>query len=187
MFGLLQVIIVGIGLAMDAFAVSVSKGLSVQRLRLRHMLCVGLWFGGFQGLMPLLGYLLSSNFAHHVANLDHWIAFGLLLLIGINMIREALSGDDDENGDSDFGFRTMLLMAIATSIDAFAVGVSFAFLNISILGAAAIIALVTMLISAAGIYLGARVGAKIGSKAGVVGGVMLIAIGVNILVEHLFV
>lgn len=187
MFGLFQIVIIGIGLAMDAFAVSVSKGLSVQRLRLKHVLCVGLWFGGFQGLMPLLGYELSHSFAHYVENLDHWVAFGLLLLIGVNMIRETLSGDEDEDSGSDFGFRTMLLMAIATSIDAFAVGVSFAFLNISIWGAAAIIALVTMLISAMGIYLGARVGAKIGSKAGVVGGVMLIAIGVNILVEHLFV
>jgi putative Mn2+ efflux pump MntP len=185
MFGLLQVVLIGIGLAMDAFAVSVSKGLSVQRLRPRHVLCVGLWFGVFQGLMPLLGYELSRRFAHYVENIDHWVAFGLLLLIGVNMIRETLSGDDDDEGGSDFGFRTMLLMAIATSIDAFAVGVSLVVMNISIWSTAAIIALITMLISAIGIYLGAHVGAKIGSKAGVVGGVILIAIGVNILVEHL--
>lgn len=185
MLGLLQIVIIGVSLAMDAFAVSVSKGLSVQRLLPKHVLCVGLWFGIFQGLMPLLGYFLSRNFAHYVAGVDHWIAFGLLLLIGVNMIRETLSDNDEEDSGSDFGFRTMLLMAIATSIDAFAVGVSFAVMHISIWEAAAIIAIVTMLISALGIYLGARVGAKIGSKAGIVGGVMLIAIGVNILVEHI--
>jgi putative Mn2+ efflux pump MntP len=185
MLGLLSIAIIGVGLAMDAFAVSVSKGLSVQQLRPRHVLCVGLWFGGFQGLMPLLGYLLGRNFAHYVEGVDHWIAFGLLLLIGVNMIRETLSGDEDEHRSGDFGFRTMLLMAIATSIDAFAVGVSFAVMNISIWSAAAIIALITMIISAVGIYLGTRVGEKIGSKAGIVGGLMLIAIGVNILIEHL--
>lgn len=185
MLGLLSIAIIGVGLAMDAFAVSVSKGLSVQQLRPRHALAVGLWFGGFQGLMPLLGYLLGRNFAHYVERVDHWIAFGLLLLIGVNMIRETLGGDEDEHRSDDFGFRTMLLMAIATSIDAFAVGVSFAVMNISIWSAAAIIALITMIISAVGIYLGTRVGAKIGSKAGIVGGFMLIAIGVNILIEHL--
>lgn len=177
--------VIGIGLAMDAFAVSVSKGLSVQRLRPRHALAVALWFGGFQGLMPLLGYLLGRNFAHYVEGVDHWIAFGLLLLIGVNMIRETLCGDEDDNRGGDFGFRAMLLMAIATSIDAFAVGISFAVMHISIWSAAAIIAIITMVISAFGIYLGARVGAKIGSKAGIVGGVMLIGIGINILVEHL--
>ncbi|MBR2429233.1 MAG: manganese efflux pump [Alistipes sp.] len=182
----IQIAIIGIGLAMDACAVSIGKGLSLRRVHLRHILSVALWFGGFQALMPIIGYFLGRSFTEYVESIDHWIAFGLLLLIGINMIREAL-GDEEVKHDSDFGTRTMLLMAIATSIDALAVGVSIAFMRVDIWIAAAIIGIITMVISAAGILLGAKIGAKIGSKAGIIGGVILIAIGTNIVIEHLVV
>ncbi len=180
----IQIAIIGIGLAMDACAVSIGKGLSLRKVHLRHILSVGVWFGGFQALMPIIGYLLGRSFTEYVESIDHWIAFGLLLLIGINMIREAL-GDEEESHNSDFGLRTMLIMAIATSIDALAVGISIAFMSVDIMVAAAIIGIVTMAISSLGILLGAKIGAKIGSKAGILGGLILIAIGTNILIEHL--
>lgn len=181
---IIQIAIIGLGLAMDACAVSIGKGLTLRRVHLRHILSVGLWFGGFQALMPIIGYLLGRSFTEYVESIDHWIAFGLLLLIGINMIREAF-GEEEESHNSDFGFRTMLLMAIATSIDALAVGISIAFMHVDIWMAAAVIGIVTMAISSIGILLGAKIGAKIGSKAGALGGIILIAIGVNILIEHL--
>lgn len=180
---IIQIAIIGLGLAMDACAVSIGKGLTLRRVHLRHILSVGLWFGGFQALMPIMGYLLGRSFTEYVESIDHWIAFGLLLLIGINMIREAFGKEESHN--SDFGFRTMLLMAIATSIDALAVGISIAFMHVDIWIAAAVIGIVTMAISSIGILLGAKIGAKIGSKAGALGGIILIAIGVNILIEHL--
>lgn len=180
---IIQIAIIGLGLAMDACAVSIGKGLTLRRVHLRHILSVGLWFGGFQALMPIIGYLLGRSFTEYVESIDHWIAFGLLLLIGINMIREAFG--EEESHNSDFGFRTMLLMAIATSIDALAVGISIAFMHVDIWMAAAVIGIVTMAISSLGILLGAKIGAKIGSKAGALGGIILIAIGVNILIEHL--
>lgn len=181
---IIEIAIIGIGLAMDACAVSIGKGLTLSKVRLRHMLSVGLWFGGFQALMPIIGYYLGRNFTAYVESLDHWIAFGLLLLIGLNMIRETLSGDEERH-DGDFGFRTMLIMAIATSIDALAVGVSIAFMHVDIWSAAAAIGLITMVISAVGIQLGAKIGARIGSKAGIVGGLILIGIGTKILIEHM--
>ena len=170
---------------MDAFAVSVGKGMTLKRVQPRHALSAGVWFGGFQGLMPLIGYYVGRSFAEYVVSVDHWIAFGLLVLIGLNMIRETIWGDDEEQ-DSDFGVRTMLIMAIATSIDALAVGVSMAFLDVNIWFSAAVICIVTLIISAAGVYLGTMFGARLGSKAGIVGGLILIAIGVKILVEHMW-
>ena len=170
---------------MDAFAVSVGKGMTLKRVQPRHALTAGVWFGGFQGLMPLIGYYVGRSFAEYVVSVDHWIAFGLLVLIGLNMIRETIWGDDEEQ-DSDFGVRTMLIMAIATSIDALAVGVSMAFLDVNIWFSAAVICIVTLIISAAGVYLGTMFGARLGSKAGIVGGLILIAIGVKILVEHMW-
>lgn len=170
---------------MDAFAVSVGKGMTLKRVQPRHALSAGVWFGGFQGLMPLIGYYVGRSFAEYVVSVDHWIAFGLLVLIGLNMIRETIWGDDEEQ-DSDFGVRTMLIMAIATSIDALAVGVSMAFLDVNIWFSAAVICIVTLIISAAGVYLGTVFGARLGSKAGIVGGLILIAIGVKILVEHMW-
>ena len=180
----IELFLIGVSLAMDAFAVSVGKGLSVKQVLPRHAMSAGLWFGGFQALMPIIGYLLGCGFAPIVERVDHWIAFALLLLIGLNMIRESLSGDD-EGQDSDFGFRTMFLMAIATSIDALTVGVSMAFLKVDIWVAAAIIGVITFALSAAGVSLGSRFGAKVGSRAGILGGVVLIALGIKILIEHL--
>ena len=170
---------------MDAFAVSVGKGMTLKRVQPRHALSAGAWFGGFQGLMPLIGYYVGRSFAEYVVSVDHWIAFSLLVLIGLNMIRETIWGDDEQQ-NSDFGVRTMLIMAIATSIDALAVGVSMAFLDVNIWFSAAVICIVTLIISAAGVYLGTMFGARLGSKAGIVGGLILIAIGVKILMEHMW-
>ena len=183
--GIVELLLISVGLAMDAFAVSVGKGMTLKRVQPRHALSAGVWFGGFQGLMPLIGYYVGRSFAEYVVSVDHWIAFGLLVLIGLNMIRETIWGDDEEQ-DSDFGVRTMLIMAIATSIDALAVGVSMAFLDVNIWFSAAVICIVTLIISAAGVYLGTVFGARLGSKAGIVGGLILIAIGVKILVEHMW-
>ena len=180
----LELIIIGFGLAMDAFAVSVGKGLTLDRVEPRHALKAGVWFGGFQALMPIIGYLLGNSFSSIVVSIDHWIAFGLLVLIGLNMIREAIWGEE-ESQDSNFDVRHMLIMAVATSIDALAVGISMAFLGINIWLAAAIIGVITFLLSASGIYLGRTVGGKLGDKAGILGGIVLIAIGIKILVEHL--
>ena len=180
----LELIIIGFGLAMDAFAVSVGKGLTLDRVEPSHALKAGVWFGGFQALMPIIGYLLGQSFSSIVVSIDHWIAFGLLVLIGLNMIREAIWGEE-ESQDSNFDVRHMLIMAVATSIDALAVGISMAFLGINIWLAAAIIGVITFLLSASGIYLGRTVGGKLGDKAGILGGIVLIAIGIKILVEHL--
>lgn len=183
--GIVELLLISVGLAMDAFAVSVGKGMTLKRVQPRHALTAGVWFGGFQGLMPLIGYYVGRSFAEYVLSVDHWIAFGLLVLIGLNMIRETIWSDNEEQ-DSDFGVRTMLIMAIATSIDALAVGVSMAFLDVNIWFSAAVICIVTLIISAAGVYLGTMFGARLGSKAGIVGGLILIAIGVKILVEHMW-
>ena len=185
--GISALILIAIGLAMDAFAVSIGKGLSVRKIEPRHTMSVGLWFGGFQALMPLAGYMLGVSFSSLVQNVDHWIAFSLLGLIGVNMIREALGGDECECEcvDADFSFRKMLLLAIATSIDALAVGVSFAFLGVNIWTAVALIGLITMVISMAGLRIGNIFGCRYKSKAEIVGGVVLLAMGCKILIEHL--
>lgn len=180
----LEIIIIALGLAMDAFAVSLGKGLALERVVPRHALTAGIWFGGFQALMPIIGYYLGYSFSDVVHSIDHWIAFALLLLIGGNMIREAIWGDQKSH-NGDFGVRNMLLMAVATSIDAMAVGISMAFLGINIWRAAAIIGIITLLLSTTGIYLGRSVGSKLGDKAGIIGGIVLIAIGTKILIEHL--
>lgn len=181
--GLWELILIAIGLSMDAFAVSVCKGLSVEKIRPKHVLLAGLYFGGFQGLMPILGWLLGSQFQSLIESVDHWVAFGLLLLIGLSMIREACGKNEEQN--DDFGFKTMLLLAIATSIDALAVGISFACLQVSILPSAGLIAVTTFLLSGAGICIGNVFGMKYKSKAEFAGGVILILIGVKILLEHL--
>lgn len=180
----LEIIIIALGVAMDAFAVSLGKGLALERVVPRHALTAGIWFGGFQALMPIIGYYLGYSFSDVVHSIDHWIAFALLLLIGGNMIREAIWGDQKSH-NGDFGVRNMLLMAVATSIDAMAVGISMAFLGINIWRAAAIIGIITLLLSATGIYLGRNVGSKLGDKAGIIGGIVLIAIGTKIIIEHL--
>jgi len=182
----IEIFLIGIGLSMDAFAVSVGKGLSCRKVLLKNALCAGIWFGGFQALMPLAGYFLGISFASLVQSVDHWIAFGLLLLIGGNMIREALGKDSCEKQDASFAFRTMFLLAVATSIDALAAGISMAFLDVNIWVAVLTIGLTTFAFSVAGLLLGHRLGCRFHKGAGILGGIVLIAIGIKILVEHLF-
>lgn len=181
--GLIEILILAVGLSMDAFAVSICKGLSVQRLKPKHCLIAGLYFGGFQAGMPLLGYFLGSQFESLITSIDHWIAFVLLGLIGANMIRESF-GDPDEL-DSSFSVRAMLPLAIATSIDALAIGVTFACLKVEIFSAVSIIGVTTFLFSAAGVKIGNVFGMKFKSKAEFIGGAVLILMGLKILLEHL--
>ena len=182
--GIWELLILAVGLAMDAFAVSICKGLSIRKLNLRHMVIVGLWFGAFQALMPLLGYFLGSAFTQLVQALDHWIAFVLLLIIGGNMIREAFSGDEEEVSPS-LAVPGMFLLAVATSIDALAVGITFAFLQVDILLAVSLIGLTTFLLSAVGVKAGAVVGSRGKSWAELAGGLVLVLMGCKILLEHL--
>ena len=183
--GFLELLIIAVGVSMDAFAVSVCKGLAVSRVRPRHALKTGLWFGGFQALMPVIGYFLGVSFADLVSSVDHWIAFVLLAIIGGNMVKESFEKEECcTSADSDFSFRVMLAMAIATSIDALAIGVSFAFLGANIWTAVLGIGLVTGAFSAAGVYVGNIFGRKYKSKAEFVGGAILIAMGLKILLEH---
>lgn len=170
-------------MAMDAFAVSIGKGLSLRSIKWRHVLSVGLWFGGFQALMPLIGYLLGTSFAEVVSDFDHWVAFFLLGIIGFNMIRDSFSKDDDKH-DDNFSFKVMLMLAIATSIDALAVGVSFAFLHVEILKAITSIGVITAILSAIGLKIGNVFGMRYKSKAEFTGGIVLVLMGVKILVEH---
>ena len=181
---LYELFIIAVSLSMDAFAVSICKGLSIQRLKLRHALIVGAWFGAFQALMPAVGYALGSAFADMIVAIDHWIAFVLLCFIGGNMIREAL-GHEEEEADPSQAPVTMLLLAVATSIDALAVGVTFAFLRVDILWAVSLIGVCTFAISAAGVKIGNVFGARYKSRAELLGGVVLVLIGVKILLEHL--
>ena len=183
--GFFELLSLAVGLSMDAFAVSICKGLSVSKVCPKHMLICGLYFGGFQALMPLIGYLLGVNFRSMIASVDHWIAFVLLSLIGANMLRESFSKDKDENVDASFGVKTMLLMAVATSIDALAVGVTFAFLEVNIVPAVSFIGITTFIFSAAGVLIGNIFGAKWKNKAEFAGGAILILIGLKILIEHL--
>jgi len=178
-----ELFLIAVGLSMDAFAVSVCKGLSVSKVSKKHMLTVGLYFGGFQGIMPLIGYLLGSRFQTLIVSIDHWIAFILLGVIGFNMIRE--SREDAECLDCSFGFRAMLPLAIATSIDALAVGITFAFLQVNIIPAVSFIGVITFLLSMVGIRLGNIFGAKYKSVAEIAGGIVLILMGTKILIEHL--
>lgn len=179
-----ELFFIAVGLSMDAFAVSVCKGLSVQRVRLRHALTAGVYFGGFQMLMPLAGYLLGSAFKALITSFDHWIAFTLLVLIGANMVREARR-EDETGADASFSPRAMLPLAVATSIDALAVGVTFSFLQVTILPAAGLVGAVTFLLSAAGIWAGGRFGQRWKARAELSGGVVLILMGIKILAEHL--
>ncbi len=181
---IVELLLLAVGLSMDAFAVSVCKGLALEKLNWRKMALVGLWFGGFQALMPLLGYFLGTTFQQYIQAFDHWIAFALLALIGANMIRESF-GKEEENESASLGFRTMLVLAVATSIDALAVGVTFAFLEVNVWLAVGVIGATTFLLSAIGVKVGNVFGAKYKSKAEFVGGLILILLGVKILVEGL--
>ena len=174
--------VIAVGLSMDAFAVSICKGLSTKNVRREHMVVTGLYFGGFQALMPLAGYLLGSRFQSMIQRVDHWIAFVLLALIGANMVRE--SQGEAEHLDDSFTPGTMLPLAVATSIDALAVGVTFAFLNVRIIPAAALIGVTTFALSAIGMRLGNVFGARYQARAELAGGIVLILMGVKILLEH---
>ncbi|MBD5133815.1 MAG: manganese efflux pump [Clostridiales bacterium] len=182
--GFAELFILAVGLSMDAFAVAICKGLSIRALMPRHAVIVGLWFGAFQALMPLIGWLLGAAFTDMIAAVDHWIAFVLLALIGGNMIREAVGKDEDEC-DPSLAPLAMLVLAVATSIDALAVGVTFAFLRVDIVPAVTLIGVCTFVISAAGVKIGNVFGARYKSKAELLGGAVLVLIGLKILLEHL--
>ncbi len=181
---LFELFLIALGLSMDAFAVAICKGLSVQKLQVKHMVLVGAYFGVFQAVMPLIGYFLGSQFQSYIVSVDHWIAFVLLAVIGLSMIREAVSKDEEEVNAS-FDVKTMVLLAVATSIDALAVGVTFAFLNVDIVPAVSFIGIITFALSMVGVKIGNVFGARFKSKAEIFGGIVLILIGGKILLEHL--
>jgi putative Mn2+ efflux pump MntP len=178
---ILDLFILAVGLSMDAFAVSVCKGLSLGKIKPKHMCIAGAWFGGFQALMPLIGYFLGSFFAEMIEKYDHWVAFVLLAIIGGNMIKESFG--KDEKVDSSMDVKSMLLLAIATSIDALAVGVTFAFLQVQIVPAVSFIGVITFIFSALGVKIGSLFGTKYKSKAELFGGIVLVLIGIKILLE----
>ena len=182
--GLIELFLIAVGLSMDAFAVSVCKGLAMPKCTFKKAAIVGLWFGGFQALMPAIGYVLGAQFQETIASIDHWIAFVLLALIGGNMIHEALDNDEEE-ADASLDVKTMFLLAVATSIDALAIGITFAFLKVNIIPAVCFIGIVTFIISFAGVKIGNIFGARYKNKAEIVGGVILILLGLKILLEHL--
>ena len=179
-----ELFIIAVGLSMDALAVAICKGLSMAKMSWKKGIIVGLWFGGFQALMPLIGYLLGAQFESKITAFDHWIAFILLGLIGGNMIREGVSGDEEKTDDS-VSIKSMLPLAIATSIDALAVGVTFAFLRVNIVYAVSFIGVITFLLSTVGVKVGNVFGARYKSKAEIAGGVIMILMGLKILIEHL--
>ena len=185
----IELFLIGVGLSMDAFAAAICQGLSMTRIKWGHALTVGLYFGGFQALMPFTGWMLGSQFADRIQQYDHWIAFILLVLIGGNMIREALSGEEDEAedaaADGRLDHKKLFLMAIATSIDALAIGVTFAFLETAILPAIGIIGCTTFCISVAGVAVGCWFGARYKKRAEITGGAILVLLGIKILLEHL--
>lgn len=178
--GLAELFVLAVGLAMDAFAVSICKGLSLGKIKWKHMCLAGAWFGGFQALMPLIGYFLGSFFADMITKYDHWIAFVLLTFIGISMIKEAFG---EEEIDACMDVKCMFLLAVATSIDALAVGVTFAFMKVNIIAAVLFIGIITFICSAVGVKIGSVFGTKYRAKAEIFGGAVLILIGLKILLE----
>lgn len=186
--GYIELFLISVGLAMDAFAVSICKGLKMRRINKKQAVVIGLFFGGFQALMPFIGWLLGTQFSSYITSIDHWIAFILLALIGGNMVREAFGKtDEDEDGimDPPLDMKEMIMLAIATSIDALAVGVTFAFLSVAIIPAVTMIGCITFAISILGVVIGNYFGNKYEKKAEFAGGVILILIGLKILIEHL--
>lgn len=183
--GFAELFILAVGLSMDAFAVSICKGLAMKKASWKAQLCCGAWFGGFQALMPLIGYFLGTLFIDAISAIDHWVAFGLLVTIGVNMLREAL-GSEEETADADLSVKTMFIMAVATSIDALAVGISLAMAGVAnIWLAVLLIGATTFALSAIGVKVGNVFGSRYEKKAEIVGGVILILLGVKILLEHL--
>lgn len=182
---LVELFIIAVGLSMDAFAVSICKGLSLARMNWKNAAVVGIYFGGFQAVMPFFGYILGSQFKNSITSIDHWIAFILLGIIGFNMIRESMN-KEEESCDASLAPGNMILLAIATSIDALAVGVTFAFLQVSIIPAVTFIGITTFTLALTGVKVGNVFGCKYKSKAEYAGGLILILMGINILIEHLF-
>ncbi len=187
--GLIELFVLAIGLSMDAFAVAVCKGLSMRKITLKNAGIVGMYFGGFQAGMPLIGYFLGLQFKDYIMSIDHWIAFVLLVYLGIKMIQEALSKDDDiepiQSEKELLSFKNMSILAIATSIDALAVGITLAFLQVDIVPAVTFIGIITFVLSMVGVKIGNVFGTKYKSKAEFVGGAILILMGAKILLEHL--
>ncbi len=182
--GVIELFLLAIGLSMDAFAVAICKGLAMYKINFKKIITVGLWFGGFQAIMPVAGFFLAKQFESYIVSFDHWIAFILLCIIGVNMIREALS-HDEEKSDDNLSFKSMFLLAVATSIDALAVGITFAFLDVNILFSASLIGITTFIFSAVGVKIGNVFGARYKSKAEFCGGCILVFLGIKILLEHL--
>lgn len=182
--GIIELVILSIGLAMDAFSVSICKGLATQKINLKYALTIGAYFGIFQGIMPIIGYLVGTTFYNQITNIDHWIAFVLLFCIGINMIKEAILDKEEEKDDS-LKIKDMLILAIATSIDALAVGITFAFFKVNIFLSCTLIGLITFVISIIGVKIGNVFGNKYEKKAQILGGIILILLGFKILIEHL--
>ena len=183
--GIIEIVLIAVGLAMDAFAVSICKGLSMSKMDWKKALIIALYFALFQGGMPVIGYFLGVGFEESIKFIDHWIAFGLLAFIGGNMIKNALSKKEDDEIDDKVDFKTMIVLAIATSIDALAVGITFAFLNVNIILAVSLIGIITFIISCIGVKLGNVFGDKYEKKAELAGGIVLVLIGLKILLEHL--
>ena len=190
--GIAELFIIGVGLSMDAFAVAVCKGLSMKKMGYRNALVTGLFFGGFQAIMPLAGYFLGSQFKAYITSVDHWIAFVLLSIIGIGMIRESRCGGNEcevcegpDGTDDEFSLKNMTVLALATSIDALAVGVTFAFLQVDIVPAVLLIGIITFVLSFIGVKIGNVFGAKFEAKSELTGGIILIGMGVKILIDHL--
>ena len=185
----LTLFLIGVGLALDAFAVSVCKGLAMRKVNPRQAVVIGTFFGGFQALMPLIGWLLGNRFEKYIKGIDHWIAFILLGIIGGKMLVEALKEDDEEEevkcNDGHLDIKEMFILAIATSIDALAVGITFAFLDYPVAEAVTIIGVTTFIISVAGVYIGNFFGSRYKKRAEIVGGIILVLIGCKILLEHL--
>ncbi len=184
--GFFELFLLAVGLSMDAFAVSLCKGLSMKKAGLREGAVCGAWFGGFQALMPLIGFFLGTLFADAIKAFDHWVAFGLLVIIGINMLKEAFGKEEEEEHNADLSFKAMLIMAVATSIDALAVGISLAMAgDVNIFTAILLIGMTTFLLSAVGVKIGNVFGSRFEKKAQVAGGAILILLGIKILLEHL--
>ena len=187
--GFIELFLIGVGLSMDAFAVSICKGLGMKRLNMKQALVIGLFFGGFQALMPLIGWALGTQLADFITPIDHWIAFILLALIGGKMLFDAFRGDDEgeagEPKDTRLDLKELLMLAIATSIDALAVGITFAFLGVNIVWAIAVIGVTTFALSVVGVAVGHVFGARYEKGATIAGGIVLILIGCKILLEHL--
>lgn len=182
--GIIELILLSIGLGMDAFAVSVCKGISMKKMNWKKACIIGLYFGGFQAIMPVIGYFFGSSFESIITNIDHWIAFILLAIIGAKMIQEAFQKEEEEYNE-DISVKTMIVLSIATSIDALAVGITFAFLKVNLLLAITLIGTITFILSVIGTKIGNRFGDKYKSKAELAGGTILIIIGLKILLEHI--